>query len=378
MKIAIVYDAIYPYVKGGAEKRLWELARRLSLRGHEVHLFGMRYWEGADHIEREGVHLHGVCRPPDLYTGGRRSIREAVWFSLCLVRPLLREKWDIIDCQQFPYLPCFSAKIVSLAKKTPLVITWIEVWGDYWYDYLGSPGWIGKLAEKCIARFQNPTIAISHFTAVRLAQMYTVPVPAVIPIGIDLSALQGISPAQDRTDIIFIGRLIREKNADLLVQATRIIMEKYPDIRVIIVGEGPEREKLRRHIDENGLETRIILHNFFTDHNDLIALLRASRVFVLPSTREGFGISALEALACGLPVVTVDHPANAVQDLVTAKTGFVSAVSAEDLATKICLALEQKDGMRISCIQAAEPFAWDRIVTDLENFYASVIKSGSR
>jgi glycosyltransferase involved in cell wall biosynthesis len=263
-------------------------------------------------------------------------------------------------------------------KKTPLVITWVEVWGDYWYGYLGAFGWVGKLAEKRIAQFKNPGIAISHFTAVRLGQLYDVPVPAVIPMGIDLSALQVISPAQDRADIIFIGRLIREKNADLLVHATLLLMESYPDIRVIIVGEGPEREKLKSLIEKNGLETRITLYNFFTDHARIIALLKASRVFVLPSTREGFGISALEALACGLPVVTVDHPANAVCDLVTTETGFVSAVSSVDLAAKICLALEQQDGMRISCIHAAEQFAWDRIVTDLENFYASVIKSGSR
>jgi glycosyltransferase involved in cell wall biosynthesis len=208
--------------------------------------------------------------------------------------------------------------------------------------------------------------------------MYAVPVPAVIPVGIDLSALQKIFPVHDRTDIIFIGRLIREKNADLLIQATRILMEKYPHIRVIIVGEGPEQEKLQRLICENGLDTHIELHNFFTDHTRIIALLKGSRVFVLPSTREGFGISALEALACGLPVVTVDHPANAVRDLVTTKTGFLSSLSPEDLAAKISLALEQQDGMRISCIQAAEQFAWDRIVTDLENFYASIIKSCSR
>jgi len=43
MKIAFVYDVIYPYVKGGVEKRVWELATRLIRRGHEVHLFGMKF-----------------------------------------------------------------------------------------------------------------------------------------------------------------------------------------------------------------------------------------------------------------------------------------------------------------------------------------------
>jgi len=48
MKIAFVYDVIYPYVKGGVEKRVWELAVRLSCRGHEVHIFGMKFWQGDD------------------------------------------------------------------------------------------------------------------------------------------------------------------------------------------------------------------------------------------------------------------------------------------------------------------------------------------
>jgi len=61
MKIAFVYDAIYPYVKGGVEKRVEELAVRLSRRGHEIHLFGMKFWDGEDILMRDGIYLHGVC-----------------------------------------------------------------------------------------------------------------------------------------------------------------------------------------------------------------------------------------------------------------------------------------------------------------------------
>jgi hypothetical protein len=59
MKIAVVYDVIYPYVKGGVEKRVWDLAVRLACRGHEVHLYGMKFWDGEDIINHEGVFLHG-------------------------------------------------------------------------------------------------------------------------------------------------------------------------------------------------------------------------------------------------------------------------------------------------------------------------------
>jgi L-malate glycosyltransferase len=376
MKIALVYDVIYPYVKGGAEKRLWEIGTRLASRGHDVHLFGMKFWEGPARIEREGVHLHGVCQPVGLYSGGRRSIREAVWFSLHLVLPLMRERCDLIDCQQFPYLSGISAKIVASAQKNPLIITWIEVWGDYWYEYLGSAGRIGRFVEKRLARFRDPKIAISQLTARRLMGLYNRPVHAIVPVGIDIPLLRSIPPSAEQTDLIFAGRLIREKNADLLVSAVKILRERFPGIRVAIIGEGPEQGRITAMIEENRLGTCITLHPFFTDHRDLIASLKASKVFVLPSVREGFGISALEALACGLPVVTVDHPANAVRDLVTEESGFVSSGSPEDLAEKIGLALENHEAMRASCIRAAETYAWDRIVTDLERFYESQVRLG--
>ena len=61
MKIAFVYDVIYPCVKGGVEKRVWELAVRLAKRGHEVHLFGMKFWEGEAVIKKDDVIIHGVC-----------------------------------------------------------------------------------------------------------------------------------------------------------------------------------------------------------------------------------------------------------------------------------------------------------------------------
>ena len=87
MKIAFVYDVIYPYVKGGIEKRVWELATRLTRRGHEVHLFGMKFWIGNDILISEGVFLHGVCPAKKLYVGGRRTIWQPLYFSVHLIPP---------------------------------------------------------------------------------------------------------------------------------------------------------------------------------------------------------------------------------------------------------------------------------------------------
>jgi len=63
MRIAYVYDAVYPWIKGGAERRVYELSQRLARRGHEVHCYGARWWEGERHIKLGGVWHHGVCPP---------------------------------------------------------------------------------------------------------------------------------------------------------------------------------------------------------------------------------------------------------------------------------------------------------------------------
>src|SRR4030042_2040565 len=86
MRIAYVYDVIYPYVTGGAQKRTWELGKRLAQRGHEVTIFGMKHWEGEDIICKEGVRVWGVCPPQELFVNGRRSIKEAIYFGKKLLR----------------------------------------------------------------------------------------------------------------------------------------------------------------------------------------------------------------------------------------------------------------------------------------------------
>jgi len=373
MKIAFVYDAIYPYVKGGVEKRVWELATRLNRRGHEVHLFGMKFWDGGDNFIREGVFLHGVCSVQKLYARGRRTVWQPLFFSIHLFFPLRKERFDLIDCQQFPLFSCIVSKAVSHINKIPLIITWYEVWGDYWYEYLGYKGILGKAIERYIASFNNPAIAVSRITADRFLTYFSRPVTWLIPVGIDISLIRSIHPSAEKSDIIFVGRLIKEKNVCPLMQAFHILVLKQPDLRLTIIGDGPERSAMTKLIKDLSLEGNVSIRGFMEDHNEVIARLKSSKVFVLPSTREGFGISALEALACGIPVVTVDHPANAIRDLITEKNGFLCSLSAEDLAKTISLALRHHADMRESCIVSAELYDWDRILSEIELYYQSLI-----
>jgi len=378
MKIAFVYDVIYPFVKGGVEKRVWELALRLSRHGHEVHVFGMKFWEGDTILIRDGVVLHGVCPAHNLYAHGRRTVGEAVYFSIHLINPLAKEKFDIIDCQQFPYLSCISAKVVAVMKKIPLVITWHEVWGDYWYTYLGSTGFLGKCIERLVLRLTPHVVAVSGTTARNLTISGIKRTIRIIPNGVDLRRINAILPSNEPSDLIFVGRLIKEKNVDVLIQAFGILASEQPGYTILIVGDGPERQTITDIIHMHALENQVHLIGFREQHDEIIARMKSSKVCVLPSTREGFGITALEALACGLPVVTVDHPANAIRDFLTQSNGFVCTLSAQDLADKIRLALKHHTEMRNACIASASSYDWDRTVADIESYYQTVIDGQSQ
>ena len=81
-RIGFVSDAVYPFNIGGRERRLWEIARRLNSDGIEAHIYTMKWWPGDRDLNLDGVWLHAMCKQRSLYSGGRRSIVQALMFGL--------------------------------------------------------------------------------------------------------------------------------------------------------------------------------------------------------------------------------------------------------------------------------------------------------
>src|SRR3989344_1109907 len=124
MKIAIVSDAVYPYNKGGKEKRIYEISTRLAKLGHEVHIYCMDWPSLARTLD--GVHLHAISPYYPLYSGERRSIRQAILFSLHCLK-LIFEDFDVIDVDHMPFFPLYTVKLVCLLKGKKMLATWNEV-----------------------------------------------------------------------------------------------------------------------------------------------------------------------------------------------------------------------------------------------------------
>ena len=374
MRIAFLYDCVYPYTIGGVERRVHEIGRRLAARGHEVHHYGMKFWDGPATLDAGGIRIHGVSPATPLYAGGRRAILPAARYAGSLLRPLLAGGFDLIDAQQFPYLHCLPAGLASAVRDMPLVITWHEVWGPYWREYLGGvTGRIGEVAEWAVSRLPASPVAVSRTTRDQLAGLGVNREIEIIPNGIDPLFIAAAPPAPGRSDLLYAGRLIAEKRVDLLIDAVPGLIATYPSLRVLIIGDGPERAALLRQATRLGVLDHVTFAGFVPDMAAVIGFMKSAGVFVSPSVREGFGMAALEAMACGTPVVTVDHPRNAVRELITPSTGMVARPNSEDLGEKIRECLEDPSRFREGCISLAAAYDWEMIVSRVERYYQKVI-----
>jgi len=379
MKIAFIYDVIYPYVTGGAEKRNWELAKRLSSRGHEVHILGMKSWEGRDCFISEGVYLHGVCKFRKLYLeNGRRDLRQVLLFTMHVIPFLVTLRFDIIDCNAFPYLPFFPVKITSWLRRIPLVVTWQEVWGNYWHDYLGRfRGRCARFIEILVIRLSKNIIAHSFKTKNELINSGTRSENVIIiPHGIDFKLIANTPASHNSSDLIFAGRLIKDKNVDIIIQSVARIKEFLPKVKCFIVGDGPEKGKLFELSSQLNLNDNIIFRDFLP-YPELVSLVKSSKIFIFPSSREGFGMVVIEAMACGLPVITAQHPMNAAMEYVKdGENGFICRIDVS-IISSVAIALLKDDARRGKFSEYAQDsvsgYSWDVITDKYEEIYYRLV-----
>ena len=287
LKIAIIYDMTYPYSIGGVEYRNFSLAKELVLKGHEIHIFGIKMWSGKKTQEvTERFLIHGVSTSKKKYNfKGQRKIFDPIKYSFLLFFELMKHDFDIIDCSAFPYFPAFSSKLYSLIKKKPLIITWHEVWQDYWQQYHKNIAIWGRTIEKIVAKLSKNNIAVSKLTKKRLEKLGQKNIN-VIENWIDFNKISNAKPLSQKYDIISIGRHLQHKNFDLLLRIASIMK-----LKLLIIGEGPETPYLLKIKKELDLKNVDIL-SFTKEKSQLYNYMKSSKVF---TSRKRFNLMSFRA-----------------------------------------------------------------------------------
>jgi glycosyltransferase involved in cell wall biosynthesis len=338
LRVAVVSDALYPWHKGGKEIRYLHLLEGLPDHEMDVTVYSMNWWGETPPdvtFPTGSLTYVAICRQVPMYRGTRRSITQALVFALSTFRLLLRT-FDVIEADHMPYLQLIPLRVVAWIKRVPLVVTWHEVWGDDgWNSYIGRVGFAAALIERVCVRLPNRIVAVSVGTRDKLVEMgANVQRIEVVPNPLHLEELLSTVAQTSAPELLFVGRLLGHKHADLAIEATRILVDRGHDVRLGIVGVGPEETRLHELVTELELDQRVTFYQSVESQSELWALMRGSRVLLAPSVREGFGLVVAESLVLGTPVVCVLHPENESSKLVGPTTGsLVEAFNAEALAT---------------------------------------------
>lgn len=371
-KIVFVSDSVYPYMMGGKEKRLHEISKRLSRMGYDVHIYTMHWWKGAKKTKSEdGVTLHALCRFHKLYHGDRRSIKEGIMFGLACFK-LMRVQFDVLDVDHMPFFPILSTWIVCKLRRRRFYGTWHEALSpDDWRNYMGKSGVVAALIERISIRLPHTITAASPQTKELLASIHgRVERVGLVASGIDTELISKVAPAPINCDVLYVGRLVKDKNVDMLLRAMEAVVKERPETQCFIVGQGVEKPKLVRLAAKLHLQDNVTFVEPLAEAADVFAYMKAAKVFCSPSVREGFGITSLEALGCGTPVITTDSPANAARHLIQdGQNGSVIPLASKVLASTILYWVSQRQHQNIGFTVAEHD--WDKLAQKQAEVYTA-------
>jgi glycosyltransferase involved in cell wall biosynthesis len=352
MHVCLVYDCLFPWTVGGAERWMRNVGEALAENGHEVTYLTRRQWPEGDEPDVPGVRVVAVSPPSELYgADGKRRIAPPLRFGAGVLRHLMRHghRYDVVHTASFPYFSLLAAALARGRGGYRLVADWHEVWSrSYWREYLGHLGWAGALVQRACARVRQRAFCFSHLHAERLRREGLRGEVTVLR-GEWPGSLERPEPAPADPVVVFAGRLIPEKQAPAVVAAVASAARRMPALRGVVYGDGPELEAVHAEIVRLGADDLVSAPGFVSAE-ELDDRLRRALCLLLPSRREGYGMVLVEAASLGVPSVTVAAPDNAaVEHIEEGVNGFVApSTDPERLAEAILAVAEGGAALRTS------------------------------
>lgn len=350
---------------GGAEVHMREIFSRIAHRGHSVTLFCCSF-EGAPERETQcGIEIirhgarptfnYGVRGLYRRYVEGRGfdvvvdDINKIPFYTPRFVRePLLAVSHHFFGTSIFREAGLISGLYVWLAEQLVNAV------------YKKTP--FAVVSNSTLEEFMERGFARSMFTLV-----YNGIEPSEYPMR--------VLPKASRRRITYFGRLKKYKRVDHVLVAASALVDVFPDLEVHLMGRGDFEPELRALAQTLGLAERTVFHGYVNDA-DKVRLLAESHVVVNPSKKEGWGITNIEANACGTPVISADVPGlrDSVSEGVSGRlyrdgdTDHLAAILREVLSDGTAL-----DVLSAGAVEWAGGFTWGHSAEVMEELLGRVI-----
>jgi glycosyltransferase involved in cell wall biosynthesis len=232
--------------------------------------------------------------------------------------------------------------------------------------------------QKVLKHVGQYHVAVSEFTKQRLTKLLKIDPSkvVVIPNGVDFAKFNS-SHAKVWGRIVYAGRIVPHKRVKLLVNAFREVKKKIPTAELHIIGSGPGLQSIR---NSASAIKDCHVHGFLPE-KQMVELLKSAWLFVLPSEREGSGLVVLEAMAAGVPFITINHPDNATKEFCQFKCGLVAEPHKTSIADAITQLFSNKElwkELNVNALDFAKKYDWDIITNHMEDFFVEVMKNASK
>lgn len=379
LHIGIVTDTALPFVIGGKEQRHYQIAQALTRSGIRVTVYTAQFWQGSRHTTIDDIEYVGVCKDRIRYHGSRRSIRQATGFAFGCLR-LLRTPATLLDVDSIPLLPVICVAVVGKLRGRPTVMTLHEVWpNSYWTDYAGPVlGWLGVSAQWLCLRATDRVVAVSQGTADRVQKSRHHRV-AVVKNGLDSELLTSVPARGPASDIMCFGHLVANKRAHLAIGAVAELRNRGRQVTLLVVGTGPEEARLRHLARTLGISHQVRWQPPWQDRRRFVSALKSTKVVLMPSGREGFGIGLLEAIALDIPAVITDDVDNLAVDLIeTHDRVSVASPDAQALASALERWLDEASNAPQRYERLRRVTTWDECAMQLLAVYTELAAEGPR
>ena len=337
---------------GGSERTLGQVARGLVERGHAVTVATARYAGRPSREWHQGV----------LYV--RRGNRLSV-YAHGFARASMKRYDAIVDVQNG--IPFFAA--ACRPRRTLLVVHHVhrEQWPVAVGPIASRIGWIIESRVSPWIHRSSAHLAVSSSTAGELVEIgHPAERIAVVRNGTDPPA--SLPPRHPSPTLIMVSRLVPHKQVEHGITCVASLMQRHPNISLRIIGEGHHEHSLREYAQRLGVDDRVEFLGRVDDVTRDRELAKAW-VHLLPSLKEGWGLVAVEAAACGTPTIAYRSAGGVTESVIDNQTGFLVDTQATfyDAVERIITDRALAERMSIACGVHAAAHSWKATVDGFED-----------
>ena len=382
MRILFISDVYFPRING-VSTSIETFRHELRELGHTVHLIAPDY-PGSSSDESDITRVPSCQLPFD----PEDRLMKFSWVMAHLEK-LHNEHYDIIHIQT-PFVAHYLGIKLSRLLNIPCIETYHTFFEEYLHHYIPfvPKAIMGSVARR-FSRHQGNSLdgmVVPSRPMMEVLRGYGVTTHAeVIPTGLepesfvpgngdDFRGKYGI--AQDRPMLLFVGRVAHEKNIGFLLRVVDRVRKDIPEVLLLIAGAGPAREGLEHEAGKLGLAENVMFIGYLDRHTELNRCYRSADIFVFSSRTETQGLVLLEAMAQGVPVVSIAEMGT--RDVLREGAGvWIAEEEPEDFSGKVIMMLGDA-GVRTRLGEAGREYAqgWSagKQAERMLDFYQSVIE----